>query len=179
MNTLVYYQVAFDVYYYENFAIVGYVLFENEQSFEPFKTGQVRCDSIEPYISGEFYKRELPCLLKAIQEIKEPISLIYIDANVWLGKDKKGLGKYLFDSIDQNIPIIGVSKSCFNKKTELIQPVYRKSSKKPLYVSSIGIDIENACKKIQLMSGEFRLPKMIKLADSVCRSTIANNVYKK
>jgi len=174
-NTLVYYRVAFDVHYYEDFAIVGYVLFEDEQSSEPFKVGQVRCDSVAPYISGQFYKRELPCLLKAIEDIEVPIGLIYIDANVWLGKDRKGLGKYLFDSIGQNIPVIGVSKSCFNTDTELIRPVYRKSSKKPLYVSAIGIELENACEKVKTMNGEFRLPKMIKLADSVCRGTIANN----
>lgn len=174
LSELISYQVAFDVHYYDNFAIVGFVLFENELSSEPYKTGQIRCDSVEPYISGQFYKRELPCLLKAVEEIKEQINLIYIDANVWLDDDKKGLGKYLFDSINHTIPVIGVSKSCFNKETELIRPVHRQSSKNPLYVSSVGIELENACEKVKMMNGDFRLPKMIKLADSVCRNIITN-----
>ncbi len=174
MSELVSYQVAFDVHYYDSFAIVGFVLFENELSSDPYKIGQIRYDSVEPYISGQFYKRELPCLLKAIEEIKEQINLIYIDANVWLGYDRKGLGKYLFDSINHRIPIIGVSKSCFNKETELIRPVLRQSSKNPLYVSSIGIELDDACQKVKIMNGEFRLPKMIKLADSVCRNTVVS-----
>jgi len=74
------YHVAFDVYYYEDHAIIGYVLFENEQSATPYKSGQIKHSGILPYESGKFYKRELPCLLTALDHIEEPISLIYIDA---------------------------------------------------------------------------------------------------
>ncbi|WP_431137643.1 endonuclease V [Psychroserpens mesophilus] len=169
MDTLVSYQVAFDVHYYNDFAVVGYVIFENELSSKPYKIGQVKCNTIEPYVSGQFYKRELPCLLKALAEINENINLIYIDANVWLGYKQKGLGKYLFDAINKSIPIIGVSKSSFNKQTELIKPVLRGESKNPLFISSIGIELETACEKIKKLEGEFRIPRMIKLADSVCR----------
>jgi len=91
-NKNIKYQVTFDVHYYEDFAFVAYVLFENEHSSEPFKTGKIRCDNIKPYVPGQFYKRELPCLLKALEAIEEPINLIYVDANVWLGDEKSAQG---------------------------------------------------------------------------------------
>lgn len=167
------YQVAFDVFYEDNSAMVGYVIFENALSAAPYKTGQLLCDNILPYESGAFYKRELPCILKAINAIEEKISLLYIDANVWLGKDKKGLGKLLHDALNQTIPVIGISKSCYNKDTELIKPVIRPSSTKPLYVSTIGIALDDACDMVSSMVGAYRLPKMIKLADTMSRSTIS------
>jgi len=163
------YQVAFDVYYSKDFAIVGYVLFKDEYSSIPYKTGQVQCFDIQPYVPGQFYKRELPCLLTAMAQIDERISLIYIDANVWLSRNKKGLGKYLYDSLEPKTPVIGISKSFYSDETDVIVPVRRLSSIKPLYISSIGIDLNLACEKVKQMNGKYRLPEMIKLADKESR----------
>ena len=164
------YQACFDVKYYDDHAIIGFVLFENHTSETPFKTGQFRHDKIEPYVSGEFYKRELPCLLTAIKGIEEKLNLIYIDANVWLGDNVKGLGCYLYESLDSESPVIGVSKTSFYNSEKQVVPVLRANSKNPLYVSSIGIETAEAAKMVFEMNGSFRLPTMIKLADSMSRS---------
>lgn len=167
------YQACFDVKYYDDYAIIGFVFFENHTSEIPFKTGQFRHDKIEPYVSGEFYKRELPCLLTAIKNIDEKLSLIYIDANVWLGDRLRGLGCYLYESLDSDIPVIGVSKTSFHNSDKQVVPVLRAQSKNPLYVSSIGIETPVAAKMVFEMHGSFRLPTMIKLADSMSRVTPA------
>ena len=82
-------QISLDVKYHnDDYAVIGYVLFEAHQSAEAIQTGQVVHQGVAPYESGQFYKRELPCLLHALSEVPYPLSLIYIDANVWLGEDR-------------------------------------------------------------------------------------------
>ena len=163
------YQACFDVKYYVDFAIIGYVLFEDIHSTTAFKTGQFRHEKIEPYISGEFYKRELPCLLTAINQINDKISLIYIDGNVWLGDNLKGLGYYLYESLGSQVPVIGISKTSFHNSDRYVIPVVRPNSIKPIFVSAIGIETEEATKMVLEMTGEYRLPTMIKLADTMSK----------
>ncbi len=163
------YHACFDVKYYDEFAIVGYVLFVNHLSSVPSRTGQVRHDRIEPYVSGEFYKRELPCVLSAINQIQESISLIYVDGNVWLGDDRKGLGFYVYEALHAKIPVIGISKTSFHNSQNNVVPVTRQNSVKPLYVSSVGIDLTEATSIVEEMNGVFRIPSMIKLADSLSK----------
>ncbi|MBL7704493.1 MAG: hypothetical protein JNM21_02990 [Taibaiella sp.] len=81
--------VCLDVQYYETYAVTAYVLFKDVTDTEPLKTGQVVTHEILPYEPGAFYKRELPCLLNALQAIADPLELIIIDANVWLSDEKK------------------------------------------------------------------------------------------
>lgn len=169
MNT---YQACFDVKYYDEYAVIGYALFENHKSDIAFKTGQYKHEKPTPYISGEFYKRELPCLLTAINQITETISLMYIDANVWLGENLKGLGYYLYESLDGKIPVIGISKTSFHGAGKQVKLILRGESKSPLYISSIGIDLNKASNIVSEMSGDYRLPAMIKIADMMSRNPL-------
>ena len=169
LNASVKYHACFDVAYYDSYAIIGYVLFENHTSEVAVKTGQFRHEKIEPYVPGEFYRRELPCLLTAIQQISENISLIYIDAYVWLGENRKGLGCYLYEALEEKIPVIGISKTSFHDAGARVVPVIRGGSTSPLFVSSIGIETAEAAKMVSEMHGAFRLPAMVKLADTVSR----------
>lgn len=162
--------VCLDVQYYDTYAVTAYVLFKDYRDAEPVSTGQVITRDIQPYEPGAFYKRELPCLLNALRAISEPLRLIIIDANVWLSDEKTGLGGILYESIHHSIPVIGVCKSKYTGKTSKIVPVYRRASENPLYVSAIGIATEEAVAIVQEMSGPYRLPTLIKLADTVCRS---------
>ena len=176
MSDLQKYEVALDVFYQEDHATVGFVLFEDHNSAQAFKTGHIHCQKVAPYISGQFYRRELPCLLQALSVIQDPIKLIYVDANVWLDHGKMGMGKYLYDALEGQVPVIGISKSCFKEDTDVIRAVKRPSSKHPLYVSSVGIHLDDACEKVRSMHGAYRLPAMIKLADQICRETASSIV---
>lgn len=164
--------VCFDVQYFGDEAITGFVVFNSINDAKPMDTGQVLTKGIAAYEPGAFYKRELPCLLNAIDFITIKISLIIVDAYVWLDDDKMGLGGYLYQALDEKIPVIGVSKSKFNTATSKVIPVMRGQSQQPLYVSSIGMDTLKAAEMIEKMEGPYRLPTMIKLADAVCRGHV-------
>ncbi len=163
--------VCLDVQYYETYAVTAYVLFKNVADTEPLKTGQVVTHEVHPYEPGAFYKRELPCLLNALQVIIEPLELIIIDANVWLSDEKMGLGGILYESLQNNTPVIGVCKTKYTGETSKIVPVYRGDSQNLLYVSAIGINTGKAVKLIKDMAGPYRIPTLIKLADTVCRNS--------
>ncbi len=165
------YVVCLDVQYYETYAVTAYVLFKEVTDTEPLKTGQVITREVQPYEPGAFYKRELPCLLNALAAIADPLKLIIIDANVWLSDEKMGLGGILYEVLKKGIPVIGVSKTRYGGATAKVIPVWRGNSQNPLYVSAIGIETTEAVKLIRDMAGPYRIPTLVKLADTICRNS--------
>ena len=128
-------------------------------------------EQIEPYQSGSFYKRELPCLLEALKDLDD-IEYVVIDGYVWLGEESRnGLGMYLYNALDKAVPIIGVAKNPFPKTPKRCE-ILRGESQKPLFVTSIGIDLEESKQYIQNMYGRYRIPKILKEVDSLCRRNV-------
>ena len=162
--------IAFDVAYNENFAHVAGVVFENWMSPKAAQTYTLKVQEIAEYESGQFYKRELPCLLALLQEVKEPIEIIVIDGYVTLGEDQHhGLGQYLYEALDCKIPVIGVAKNEF-KGTPKYCEILRGQSQKPLYVTAIGIDLDVAKNHVENMYGKFRIPELLKEVDRLSRA---------
>lgn len=108
-------KLTIDVAYQNNTAKVVGGFFKNWEDNQLTSISQKMLSNIEPYEPGEFYKRELPCIMAFLADCKShKIELIIIDGFVYLDDDdKKGLGAYLFDALDQKIPIIGAAKSSF------------------------------------------------------------------
>ncbi len=125
-------------------------------------------DQIEPYQAGSFYKRELPCLVEALKDLDD-IECVVVDGYVWLEEENHaGLGIYLYHALNREVPIIGVAKSKFNgtpARCELL----RGESKKPLFVTSIGIELKEAKRLVASMSGKYRFPTLLKEVDALCR----------
>ena len=164
--------LAIDVQYTENNACIAGVLFESWTSQKPFKMQVTLVDGVADYEPGQFYKRELPCILALLNEIEEPLDYIVVDGYVWLGcASHKGLGGHLFDALNKAMPIIGVAKKAF-KDTSEVCAVYRGKSAKPLYVTTAGVDLEKAKKWISSMNGAHREPVLLKKADQLCRGII-------
>ena len=125
-------------------------------------------EKIEPYQAGSFYKRELPCLLKALKEL-DNIEYVVVDGYIWLENESYyGLGMYLYDALDRKIPIIGVAKNKFNNTPKRCE-LFRGESKKPLYISSVGVELKEAKGYIANMDGKYRFPKLLKDVDSLAR----------
>ena len=102
--------LAVDVDYKENNeAIIAGILFENWEEKEIIKEVIVKIDKVEEYISGQFYKRELPCILTLLKKLEKLPDCIIVDGYVYLDENKKGLGGYLYQALDEKIPIIGVA----------------------------------------------------------------------
>ena len=89
--------------------------------------------------------------------------IILIDGFVHIKPPGKGLGSHLYDQT--NCLVIGVAKNSLKIACNYAL-IYRGKSKRPLYVSAIGIDLNRACGWIRSMHGKYRIPTLIKLADA-------------
>ena len=162
--------LAVDVHYKGQKAVVAGVLFENWYDDHPCEVFMSTVADIEKYEPGEFYKRELPCILKLLGDHQIRPDCIVVDGFVYLdGVIKAGLGKHLYDALEGRVNIIGVAKKPFKDISDRFA-VYRGRSDKPLYVTSEGIEIDTAKKLVAAMSGRFRVPTLLKMVDQACRS---------
>ncbi len=161
--------ITIDVDYKNNgTAKVAGVLFNSYADEKAIEIKTTTLEKVAPYESGSFYKRELPCILQLLSKINCKLETIIIDGYVSLSANKKGLGMYLYERLNKQTPIIGVAKNAFDgisTKTNL----FRGDSKKPLYITTAGMELDRAKTLIKLMHGKYRFPTLIKLADKVCR----------
>ncbi len=164
--------LAVDVSYSEPHALVAGVLFKQWESAVYERLVTVPVQNVAAYESGCFYKRELPCILQLIEILEESLCCIVVDGYVSLEQNRAGLGMHLWHSLAATIPVIGVAKTCF-KDTPQHAALYRGSSTKPLYISSVGMELATAKHNIAQMHGHFRMPTLLKCADQLSRGTLA------
>ncbi|NLJ79330.1 MAG: endonuclease V [Tissierellia bacterium] len=160
-----------DVYYYGDYAKACGIVFRIEPSERIISRYCKIIESVEEYIPGQFYRRELPCLLEVYDGIGEGIDLIIIDGFVLLGGGKRGLGAHLFEALDRRIPVIGVAKTFFRGCTDYVK-IYRGHSNRPLYISCIGTDLTNSAELIRNLGGDNRIPDILKMVDRLTREDI-------
>jgi deoxyribonuclease V len=126
-----------------------------------------------PYEPGAFYRRELPPLVALLDELgardAEP-SVIVVDGYVWLGEGRPGLGAHLYEVRGRRTPVVGVAKEAFHDNGVAL-PVLRGASRRPLYVTSIGLDPHDAAAAVVGMHGPGRIPTMLRLVDRLARAT--------
>lgn len=163
--------LVFDTYYFENKAKTVCLEFNQWTDEQESNIYEETLEDINEYVSGEFYKRELPCILSLLKKISlENCEAIIIDGFVVLNdEDKNGLGGFLYQELNKCIPIIGVAKNNFNQITLNKRAVYRGNSKKPLYITAKGINLDEASQKIMQMNGDYRIPYLLKRVDSIGR----------
>ena len=162
-------KIAIDVHYEDNAAYAAGVLFEHWSDSSPAQT--VRCErhGLANYEPGQFYKRELPVIIELLGSLPQPIETIVIDGYVQLGNEQRaGLGMHLWDALDRSSPIVGVAKNRF-QNTPGEAELLRGSSAKPLFVSAVGVSLENAKQAIFAMHGEHRIPTLLKVVDQLSR----------
>jgi deoxyribonuclease V len=121
-----------------------------------------------PYQSGEFFRRELPVLLQLLSELSVEPDVVVIDGYVWLDSNQRpGLGGHLFSALGGSTPVVGVAKTRFVGAPAA--PVLRGTSRSPLFVTSAGMPQEEAAAHVRDMHGRFRLPTLLKHADTLAR----------
>lgn len=163
--------LLFDTYYYDDKAKTICLSFEDWNKEDDFIVYTKTITNLVEYVSGEFYKRELPCIMDLISKIDlDKVNLIIIDGFVYLDDNYKfGLGAYLYEALNREIPIIGVAKRDFASINKNREVIFRGKSKSPLFITSIGIELKTASKKIKEMNGEFRIPTLLKEVDRLTR----------
>lgn len=152
-------------------AVVGAVLFNNWSDETPTRAESIRLTmDIAPYEPGFFYKRELPCLLAALEHLNVGvIDTVVVDGLVFLGEAKQGLGMHLYMACPETVrSVIGVAKTPF--ATAITAEVLHGGSDRPLYVNSAGLTKDFAAQCISEMHGPYRIPTLLKLADTLSRA---------
>ena len=174
--------LALDSYYKDNICNTSLVVFEDIKSDKPLYTDTIYTKVTSDYIPGEFYKRELPGIIKILEKLKEEhkdiwdnVQIIITDSfiRLKLGADEwDGLGahfyKYLKSKGEDKI-IYGVAKSNFGWSHLISNNVFRGESSKPLYVQCSSGENTGVAFMVKHMYGKYRIPAMLKLVDSLSR----------
>ena len=160
-----------DVAYRTDAAVAACLLFLDWRDAAGVAELVTRTAAPAAYVPGQFFRRELPCLLHVLGRVKHPLHAILIDGYVWLdGEGKLGLGGHLYDALNRAVPVIGVAKNRFRTGSPC-REVLRGRSRRPLYVSAAGIDLNAAAGHVQAMEGPFRIPTLLQAVDRLCRET--------
>jgi len=160
---------AADVQYHDNgVARAAAVLAASASLWPAVDEKTVEVANVEPYVPGEFWRRELPCL-RALLDGVVPLSLLVIDGYVDLDPaGRPGLGARAHEEF--GVPVIGVAKTPFATATHAV-PVLRGSSgaTRPLYVTAAGLPLADAAGLVREMAGRYRLPDALRRADALAR----------
>ena len=179
-------KIAIDAYYNNGICHVVGGIFENwtDEHVLKFIYADVKVDS--DYIPGEFYKREMPGILKLLEQVDlNEFDYIIVDGYVYLkntdGSSKDGLGMRLSRALGEKYPsskfqVVGIAKSLYGEDKEAYCRCFRGKSKNPLYITtsterilSLEQDdptLQDMITFIFCMSGDNRIPTIIKEVDS-------------
>lgn len=163
---------AFDTYYNNETgtAKTACVVFENWNDSVPTKVYTEVTKIEDEYIPGEFYRREMPCIISILKKIELPIHTIIIDGFVYLDDSgTAGLGARLYEHLGKTIPIVGVAKTDFARIETLKRKVLRGESSNPLLVTAIGLNLDVVAAKVTSMFGSYRIPDLLKIVDKHTR----------
>lgn len=156
--------VATDVLYDEaaDRALAAAVAFERWDDAAPTRSWTVTLEGLADYEPGRFYVRELPCLLALLAEVEAEV--VVVDGYAELGVGP-GLGGHL--QAERGGIVVGVAKNPYRKAPAV--HVLRGESKRPLYVTAVGVDAETAASWIAGMHGPYRVPTLLKAVDQLTR----------
>ena len=161
-----------DAAYSDTGSAVACVTAEDWTSAKPLDELVLTRGPQKAYAPGEFYRRELPLLLAALKKI-DPPDAILIDGYVWLdAKGRRGLGAYLYEELEQAIPVIGAAKTRFAGAEKFAEQAVRGRSTNPLWITAAGMDAAEAAAHVRSMHGEHRIPTLVALADRLARQAI-------
>src|SRR6184192_1159629 len=126
--------LCLDVHYEDRGATTACVGFSTWSDADSALELVVRSRSMPaPYEPGQFYKRELPHLLGALDRLPKgtKVEAVVVDGHVWLATNQPGLGGRLYEALDRRVPVVGVGKSPFLGGDAV--PILRGTSRHPLF----------------------------------------------
>jgi deoxyribonuclease V len=145
---------------------LGFGAWEDERaSFERTRAFEGAPAAYEP---GQFYRREMPYLLALLESLEAPPVLVIIDGFVWLDGGRPGLGAHLHEALGAECAVVGVAKRPFHEAADAAA-VLRGASQVPLFVSAVGIALEEAVAGVARMHGAHRVPTLLRRVDQLSR----------
>ena len=160
---------AVDVHYSNAAARAAAVVFSAWESERADHEVVVDIDRVEPYVPGDFYRRELPCIAAVLERVHAELRVILVDGYVWLDAEgTPGLGAHLYRMRGEAAAVIGVAKSSYAGSPHA-RRVLRGTSLRPLYLTAAGIDLDEAAAQVAAMHGPHRIPTLLARVDRLCR----------
>jgi len=148
--------------------------------FEDWATAVIKAahlakvERVEAYRPGQFYRRELPCILQVLAQASGAPDVVLVDAYVTLDAlGSPGLGARLHEALAGKVAVVGIAKTRYAAATTAI-PVLRGASRTPLWVTAIGIDSMVAADRVRAMHGGHRVPTMLRMVDRLARGVIGS-----
>src|SRR5262249_47322373 len=136
-----------DVDYRGDVARAACVLFRDWADAAPAGQLVEAIAGVAPYQPGQFYLRELPCLLAVLARAPAALELAVVDGYVWLGDESRpGLGARLYEAMGKTVPVIGVAKTRFASATLAVPVVRGTGVRSPLFVTAVGVDVNEAAR---------------------------------
>jgi deoxyribonuclease V len=158
---------AVDVHYEPERARAACTVFDDWGSADAAREVAIETPPAEPYVPGEFFRRELPPVLAVLRALDVTPAIVVIDGHVWLdAHDAPGLGARLHQALGSTA-VVGVAKTRYRDAPGV--EVLRGRSANPLFVSAIGIDLAEAVAGVRRMHGDHRIPTLLKRADHLAR----------
>lgn len=157
--------LAFDAHYTDQASKLVAASFHRWQDAAPAKLHTWQSGAAAEYQPGQFYLREMPLILQALQDFDlSQLEAIIVDGYVYLDANgRPGLGGHLYQALGGAVPVIGVAKSYFRDTNA--EAVLRGASKKPLYVTAYGMPQEVAANHLHSMAGPYRMPDILAAVD--------------
>ncbi|GAA1853115.1 endonuclease V [Myceligenerans crystallogenes] len=131
----------------------------------------VLVDGVAEYRPGNFYERELPPMRALLAAgTVEPLDLLVVDGYVTLDPEgRPGLGAHAHQAGLAPV-VVGVAKTRFAAATHAIEVTRGASSRRPLYVTALGLPPDEAAQMVRDMAGEARFPDALRRVDRLARS---------
>lgn len=158
-----------DVDYRGEVAVAAGVWFRGWSASRPEVEATVVHRDVLPYHPGEFYRRELPCLLDVLGH-GPPAEIVVVDGYAWLGPGRPGLGAHLHAALGGRVIVVGVAKTRFAGADAV--EVCRGGSRSPLFVTAAGCVAEEAALGLAGMHGPYREPTLLKRVDQLARRLV-------
>ena len=161
-----------DLHYEDACTFVGWVKADTFKSHAPSACGRAKVmGTPAPYVAGEFWVREVPPIMSFLQDRPDilcDVTCIIVDCLCHLPTGKPSMGEKLYEALDRKYRVIGVAKTNFNDSQAY--QITRSSSTRPLYITECGTrDWRDIGNTIRDMHGPYRIPTLLKLADSLAR----------
>ncbi|MFO7769442.1 MAG: endonuclease V [bacterium] len=145
-------------------------LFREWEDPDPAELLRIELPVEAAYRPGRFFERELRPLLAVLEAAGRDFEALVIDGYVHLEEEAgKGLGTHLHEALPYRPVVIGVAKNTLGVAADFV-PVLRGRSRRPLYVSAIGCDLDEAARRVAEMHGPHRIPTLLRVVDEHARS---------
>jgi deoxyribonuclease V len=154
-------------------ALAACVVAQRWADAEPIEVKVVTVGEVRPYEPGRFYERELPCVLAVLERLRTAVEVIVVDGYVILDEQgSPGLGGHLHAHLGPGKAMVGVAKTAYRGST-FATAVLRGASRRPLYVTAMGMEVEPAARLVASMHGSHRIPTLLGLVDRLARGVVS------